>query len=192
MPRLMSLREMSNEEVETVRKLAHSRTLPARTVERAGIIWLASRGERVSAIAEQLRLNRITVRRWIARFNQGGVASLADDPRMGRPPTYTREQVGEVIATALTDPRQIACDPPLPFGAWTLERLATYLKEHRDIPISPSRVGALLRKEGLRWRFQERWFGNLVSEQARVELDPEFAQKRGPSSTSTLSPHKGA
>jgi transposase len=80
----------------------------------------------------------ITVRRWIERFNQGGVVSLADDPRMGRPPTYTREQVGELIATALTDPKQIECDPPLPFGAWTLERLATYLKEHRDIPVSPS------------------------------------------------------
>src|SRR4028118_1901801 len=86
MPRLMSLREMSNEEVETVRKLAHARTLPARTVERAGIIWLASRGERVNAIAQQLHLNRITVRRWIARFNKGGVASLGDEPRVGRPP----------------------------------------------------------------------------------------------------------
>ena len=192
MPRLMCLRAMTDEELEAVRKLAHARALPARTVERARIIWLASRGERVNAISQQLDLHRITVRRWIERFNHGGVASLGDDPRKGRPPTYTPEQVGEVIATALTDPKQIACDPPLPFGAWTLERLATYLKEQRDIPISPSRVGALLRKEGLRWRFQERWFGNLVSEQARLELDPQFAQKRGPSSTSTRTHLKGA
>jgi transposase len=190
MPRLMSLREMTEEEQEAVRKLAHSRTRPVRTVERARIIWLASRGEGVNSIAEQLHLHRITVRRWIERFNIGGVSALADDPRMGRPPTYTQEQVGEVIATALTDPKQIECDPPVPFGSWTLERLATYLKEHRDIPISPSRVGALLRKEGLKWRFQERWFGNLVSEQARLELDPEFAQKRGPSSNSTQTLHK--
>ena len=50
---------------------------------------------------------------------------LRDAPRSGCPPTYSREQVGEVIATALTTPRSLA----LPFASWTLDRLTTYLDD---------------------------------------------------------------
>jgi hypothetical protein len=43
------LRELTPEERATVTRLAHSRTAPAQVVQRAQIIWRASRGERASA-----------------------------------------------------------------------------------------------------------------------------------------------
>jgi transposase len=116
-----------------------------------------------------------TVRLWLNRFNREGVKGLADRPRSGRPATYSAEQIGEVIATSLTDPQTL----DLPFASWTLDRLTTYLNEEKGLAIKRSRISELLTAEGLRWRDQETWFGERV--------DPEFAEKRGPSSRSTRS-----
>jgi transposase len=169
----LQVRDLTEDEQASIRRLAHSRTEPARLVERARIIWLGSQGQRVPAIAAALRLTEATVRQWFKRFNARGVAGLQDQPRAGRPPTYTAEEVGEVIALSLTDPRSLG----LPFASWTLDRLVAYLQEHKGIAIKRTRIDELLLAEGLRWRSQETWFGERV--------DPAFAEKRGPSSRST-------
>ena len=173
---VLRLRELTAEERVALDKLAHARTAPARRVERARIIWYASQGQSAPAIAEQLRLDADTARGWIRRFNAEGLAGLEDRPRAGRPPTYSPEQVAEVVAAALTAPEALG----LPFACWTLDRLAAYLDEQRRIPIRRSRIDEILRAEGLRWRRHESWFGERV--------DPEFAVKRGASRPSTR-PH---
>jgi transposase len=182
------VRELTDEEQQTITRLAHARIAPARQVERARIIELASQGWRVPAIAAKLRLHEQTVRAWLMRFNTAGLAGLADAPRPGRPATYTPEQVGEVIATALTDPQTLG----LPFGCWTLDRLEAYLNEERGLPIKRSRIDELLIAEGLRWRTQETWFGERASlasgeDQHTQErgVDPDFAQNRGRSNGAT-------
>src|SRR5690349_6906740 len=102
MGRPLSVREATAEERANIERLAHSRTAPARAVARARVVLAAREGERVSAIAERFHVTAATVYRWLHRFNDGGRAGLEDKPRKGRPPTYTREQVGGVVATALT------------------------------------------------------------------------------------------
>jgi transposase len=169
----LRIRPLSTEEYEQLRRLAQSRTAPARLVERAKIVWLASQGQRAPAIATALGLTGTTVRLWLKRFNVAGAAGLTDRPRAGRPATYTPEQVGEIVAAALTKPDALG----LPFGSWTLDRLQVYLHEVQGVPIKRSRLDEILIAEGLRWRTQETWFGERV--------DPAFAQKRGPSSPST-------
>ena len=171
--RRLRLRELTEAERMAVEKLAHSRTAPARQVERARIIWRASQGEMAPPIAAALRLTAETVRKWIKRFNAQGLAGLEDQPRAGRPPTYTPEQVARVIATALINPKSL----DLSFASWTLDRLAAYLHEQKGIAIKRSRIDEILLKEGLRWRRHETWFGERV--------DPEFAEKRGGSRRST-------
>jgi transposase len=173
------LRELTAEERATVTRLAHSRTAPAQRVQRAQMIWQAACGETASAIAARVQLDGETVRKRIHRFNREGLDALKDRPRSGRPPTYSAEQTATVIATALTKPRTLG----LPFAAWTLDRLATYLHEEKDIAIQRSRIDEILLQEGLRWRQHETWFGERV--------DPAFAEKRGRSRRSTL-PHRRA
>jgi len=163
----LRVRAMSDTEVETIRQRAHSRTAPARTVERARIIWLAHRGRRVPAIAQDLHLTPTTVGSWFIRFNRLGLAGLQEQPRPGRPPIYTPAQVSEVIATSLTNPQELG----LPFARWTLDRLAAYLHEVKGLPMQRTRLDELLLAEGLRWRTQETWFGERV--------DPAFAAQRG-------------
>ena len=173
MPMFLTLRRLTDEETRAIDRLAHSRTEPARAVERAQIVWLAHEGARVPAIARALGITEATVRLWLKRFNATGIAGLADAPRSGRPPVYDPAEVGEVITASLTHPTDLG----LPFGSWTLDRLTAYLQEYKHLRIGRTRIGEILRAEGLRWRTQETWFGERV--------DPEFVEKRGPSSRST-------
>lgn len=176
----LRVRAMTAEETALIRRLAQARTEPARRVERARIVWRASQGQRGAAIAGELGVCTATVRFWLKRFNAKGIAGLDDDPRPGPAPTYTPEQVSTLIATVLTKPQTLG----LPFANWTLDRLVAYLSEQQGITMKRSRVDAILIAEGIRWRTQETWFG------ARV--DPEFAQKRGPSFVSIPSHRRTA
>ena len=176
MPKLLGVRALTAQEEQTIGRLVRSRTAPVRVAERARIIDLATRGWRLPRIAAEVGVSERTVRRWVTRFNAQGLAGLADAPRPGRPATYPPEAVGELIAASLSDPQALG----LPFGSWTLDRLAAYLHEEKGIAIKRSRIGAILQAEGLRWRTQETWFGERP--------DPAFAEKRGPSSASTPRP----
>ena len=144
-------------------------------MQRAQIIWRASRRESASAISVRVGLDGKTVRKRIRRFNAEGLEALEDRHRSGRRPTYSAEQTATVIATALTKPQTLG----LPFAAWTLDRLATYLHEHKGIAMQRSCIDEILLHEGLRWRKHETWFGE--------RFDPAFAEKRGGSRRST--PH---
>jgi transposase len=178
MGRRMQLRAVTSEERQAVTRLAHSRTAPVRTVERARVVLAALDGQLVEDIAADLRVSRNTVYLWLHRFEERGVDGLADRGRSGRPRSYPGEQVGEIVATALTDPKTLG----LPFASWTLDRVAAYLSEHKGITMQRSRLDEVLLSEGLRWRKHESWFGERV--------DPDFAAKRGRLSTSTRSRRK--
>jgi transposase len=189
MPKHLRVRDLTDEERTTIERLVRSRTASVRAVERARIVEWASRGKRVAEIAAELGRDRRTVRLWLARFNAVGLDGLGDDPRSGHPPTYSPEQVGEILAAALTKPTDLG----LPFASWTLDRLEAYLNEEKGIPIKRSRIDELLLEEGLRWRTQEGWFGERAG-RAQADgtaagedkpIDPEFARKRGGSRPST-------
>jgi transposase len=172
MGKRLQVRAVTSAEREAVRRLAHSRTAAARAVERAQVeraqvVLAALEGATVEDIAVRRHLARNTVYLWLHRFDTRGLAGLEDAPREGRPPTYSREQVGAIVATALTDPQTLE----LPFQSWTLDRLVAYLSEHNGITMQRSRLNEVLLTEGLRWRKQESWFGERV--------DPDFAAKRG-------------
>lgn len=167
------VRALSAEEQAELTRMARSRTLCAGRVKRAQLVPLAVAGHTAKGIAEILRLHARTARFWLKRFNAHGLAGLEESARPGRPPTYPAEQVGAVIEAALTRPADLG----LPFASWTLDRLAAYLSEAKGIAMRRSRIGEVLAREGLRWRQEETWFG--------VRVDPDFARKRGRSSSST-------
>jgi transposase len=171
---------LTDEERTPSERLAHSRTAPARLVERARIIWSASQGLQIPTMAKPLGIKARTVRTWLKRFMAHGVRALEDTPRPGRPVTYTPDVVAEVMATALTAPQALG----LPFRSWTRERLATCRNAQQGMPIKRSRSDELLLAEGLRWRPQETWLGERV--------DPDFAQQRGASEPLSTAPPAGS
>lgn len=169
----LRVRELSEAEQLTIKERCGTQAGSVRQRDRASIIAWSAVGWWVSDIARFVGVTPQVVRKWITRFNAAGLDGLKDQPRCGRPATYTAEQIGEVVTAALTKPETLG----LPFASWTLDRLAAYLNEERGLPIKRSRIDEVLIAEGLRWRHQETWFGERV--------DPAFAEKRGPSSPST-------
>jgi transposase len=175
----LRVRAVSDEEREKLERMARSRTVGAGLVRRARIVMHALEGLKAPEIGARMDLCGATVRHWLKRFNARGLQGLEEDVRTGRPPTYSAEQRSAVITTALTPPAKLG----LPFASWTLDRLVAYLAE-QGIAMRRSRISEIFLREGLKWRHEETWFGERV--------DPEFARKRGRSSSSTRQPRPAA
>src|ERR671924_730281 len=79
-----------------------------RQASRAVMVLLSLHGLAPAQIAELLDCHPATVRRWISRFNDEGMAGLADRPRCGRPCLGGR-RLASRIAALLERP-----------GPWTL------------------------------------------------------------------------
>jgi transposase len=174
----LRVRAVGDEVKEELKRRARSRRLGSGLVRRAQVVLHALEGLKAPEISARMDLCGATVRHWLKRFNARGLDGLEEDVRTGRPPTYSAEQRSAVIDTALTRPADLG----LPFASWTLDRLVAYLSE-QGIAMRRSRISEIFIREGLKWRHEESWFG------ARV--DPDFARKRGRSSSSTR-PHRPA
>ena len=172
-------RDLSEVERVELERLSGSRTAERRLVDRARIILAASRVRHVCDVARAVGFDKHTVRMWVKRFSEEGLEGLQDRPRSGHPRKYTAEDRSLVVATALTNPAELG----LHFGEWSLERLAHYLNAAHSLPISPARVGVVLREEGLRWKEQEKWLST------KAAIDPAFVEKRGPLSEHTQARH---
>ena len=168
----LRVRAVSEEEREALGRMARSRTVGAGLVRRAQIVLHALESLKAPEISARMELCGATVRHWLKRFNARGLAGLEEDVRSGRPPTYSAEQRSAVINAALTRP----ADLDLPFACWTLDRLVAHLSE-QGITMRRRRISEIFIQEGLKWRREETWFGERV--------DPDFARKRGRSSSST-------
>ncbi len=163
------MRALTDEETRVIHKLAHSQTAAIRLVQRARIVELAGQGQTIPEIIEQTGNAPGMVYKWFKRFAEMGLAGLGDAARSGAPSRYTPEAKAQVLHAARTRPTDLG----LPYASWTVERLALYVAEQVGVRMKKTRIFEILQDEGLRWRHQETWFGE--------RLDPEFAQKRGPS-----------
>jgi transposase len=166
---------VTEEERSKVERLTRARSAPVRLVHRAQIVQLALQGMTVPAIGQELGVSEKMVRVWLERFEQEGIAGLNDAPRSGRPRTYPEEVYSRVVAKARGLPPKPADVEVAPTCHWTLDRLQAELAKD-GLPIKRSQIRRILKAEHIKWQKPRTW---LESD------DPEFAEKRGPSSGST-------
>jgi transposase len=81
--------ELSEEERAVLDSLARSYTSPYWQVTRARMVLLAAEGLRNDQIAARLDCGRDVVSQWRKRFFEQRLAGLEDQPRRGRPPTFS-------------------------------------------------------------------------------------------------------
>lgn len=142
-------------------QLARRQTSAQRLVRRLQIVLAAAAGRNNEAIARQYGLDRSTVRIWRTRWLvsaphlEAAITAgdddrllarlvsdaLEDAPRAGAPPTFTAEQVVQIVA--------LACEPPpasdRPVSHWTPRELADEAVKRAIVPaISPRSVGRFL------------------------------------------------
>lgn len=92
---------LSDDEIQQLRNIAKSRSLPHSFVQRAQIVLACGDGETNTAIAQRMGITGITVGKWRRRYRELGIEGLHDEQRPGRPRTYQDETMAEVINRAL-------------------------------------------------------------------------------------------
>lgn len=68
---------------------------------RSWIVLACAGGLSNTEVAAQRRVSLPTVGKWRCRFVESRLDGLVDEPRPGKPPTITAEQVEDVIVAAL-------------------------------------------------------------------------------------------
>ena len=171
MGKRIGLRAVSGEEAKEIKRLANSRTAPARLVQRARIIaqMLENPGLSATQAGIGAGFSNVMGAVWVRRFNDKGLAGLVDEARSGRPATHDETVRSKLIHLALHKPPTLG----YPFALWTLERLQAAFVEREGVHLSDSTIWTWIEAEGLRWKRQESWFHETGKQ------DPQFAEKRG-------------
>lgn len=136
--------EVTAAEWQTVEEALRRRDLVPRVRERLEMVKAAALGHDPGWIARWSGRTPETVRRWLGRFRDGGVAALADAPRAGRPPKAGAAYLAALEQAAEAPPRDLG----LPFDAWTSARLSAYLAETTGARVAPGWLRVLLHRRG--------------------------------------------
>ncbi|WP_420099381.1 helix-turn-helix domain-containing protein [Corynebacterium sp.] len=94
-----SLLVLSDEEHTTLSSWAADGTSPGPLALRARIILACAAGAANTHVATELGISRPTVGKWRSRFIDRRLDGLADDPRPGRPPSMTVDEVRAIMAS---------------------------------------------------------------------------------------------
>ena len=87
-------------------------------------------------------MDRQTLRDWVIRYNEHGVAGLIDGKSSGRPPMLTLDEQAELLAVVMAGP-----DPEKDgFCAFTRDDLVAVAKKKFGKSMHPTSMGRLLRK----------------------------------------------
>jgi transposase len=118
------------------------------------------KGMPVSQTAATFGVDRTTLHRWLARYDQDGEMGLRRRPVSGRP-----RKLDDLTARRL---KRIVLAPATKFGfetdLWTVGRLHAVLVDRLNIDVSEDTVWRRLREAGLTWQTPERQY---------FEADPE-------------------
>jgi len=127
-----------------LRKLAKSEP-DARVSRRLLAIANALSGMSRADAAKSAGMDRQTLRDWVIRYNEHGVAGLCDQKSSGRPPMLTLDEQSELLAVVMAGP-----DPEKDgFCAFTRDDLVGVAKNKFGKSMHPVSMGRLLRRLGL-------------------------------------------
>jgi transposase len=155
---------VTDEERGKVERLTRARSAPIRRVTRARMVQLALEGMSAPAIAPGLGMSEKTVRIWLKRFAQEGVAGLDDAARSGRPRTSSEDLSSRVIALARGLPPKPAEGAVAPTCHWTLDRLQQVLAQ-QGVPITRSQMRRILHAEPIMWQRSRTWLHRCTAGQ---------------------------
>jgi transposase len=147
---------LSTEQRAELEKLARGRKVPARVVERARIVLLASAGKQNQEIAEICGVTRQTAGLWRRRFVEKGIAGiLKDAPRVGRRRSIGEEVIAEIV-------RKTTQETPTAGTHWSTRSMA------KVMGLSPRTIGRVWRSHGLKPHLIRTF---------KLSRDPKFLEK---------------
>jgi transposase len=120
------------------------RTKDSDQARRLLAIALVMEGASRTAAARAVGMDRQTLRDWVIRYNEEGVAGLRDRPRPGRPGQLSDGQLAELA-------RLVEAGPDIDVHRvvrWRCADLRTEIKSRFDVAVSERHVGRLLKQLG--------------------------------------------
>jgi len=96
-----ALLQLTSDEREQLERWVRRRTSAQALALRSRIVLACATGLTNKEVAAQLGVSMPTVGKWRSRFVESRLDGLMDEPRPGRPPTITAEQVEDVVVTTL-------------------------------------------------------------------------------------------
>jgi transposase len=119
--------QLSDNDLEKLKKISRSRTEALSRIERAKIILFYYEGETVSSIARLLKTNRPKVERVLNKaLELGAITALNDLPRSGKPAEIPAEAKAWVVSMACQKPKDLGYASE----TWTMSGLAKHIRDH--------------------------------------------------------------
>jgi transposase len=116
--------------------IALAPTSEQRAAMRARVVLRSAEGGSIGSISAELGVAIMTVKLWRRRYAEAGLDGLADAPRPGHPPIWTREDQDRAMTIAMGP-------PPEGMTHWSVREVA------KRTGMSPSTVHRLFRERGL-------------------------------------------
>ena len=135
--------ELTTTQRREVELALRQRALPPRVRERLEMVKAAALGQDLAAIGRWTGRTPATVRRWLAAYQDGGIAAVTDAPRQGRPPKADAAYRAALETAVATPPRTLG----MPFDVWTSDRLSAYLAQQTGVRIAPGWLRVLLHQQ---------------------------------------------
>lgn len=124
--------------------------LPTTVRERA--VEAIQNGIPKSTVARAFGVSRLTIYRWLDRFENDGTEGLERKPGSGRPRRLEELTVEELKSIVLHGASDFGFETDL----WTVGRLRRVIQEHYEIELSDNTVWRRLREAGLTYQKPER------------------------------------
>ena len=162
----VQVRQITNEEGNTLLRMVRRSSGPVVTWRRAQMVLLSAQGMDVPGIAKVTFTSPDRVRDVLHNFNADGFDSLRPKYGGGRPPKFSLPQRQHIRKIALARP----ADHGLPFSTWSLPKLADFLVAEGVVDdISHEGLRALLREEGVSFQAVKTY---------KTSTDPDYEAKK--------------
>ena len=133
-------------------------------------------------VAEMQAVSIPTIYGWIKRWQGGGIEALANRPRSGRPQKADEAYTTKLVEVIEKEPKELGYD----FMLWSVERLSAHLEKETGIQLSESRLRALIKRKGYRYRRPKRDLGHLQDQDAKHQA-AELLEELKKRSSETIS-----
>jgi transposase len=153
---------LKSEELKQIEKAIKHDKRPE-VVQRSMAIRLLHFGHKAEEVAQMQAVSKPTIYGWFHRWERGGVDALANLPKSGRPPKADDEYSLALEAVIDKEPSEVGYE----FNIWTVERLSAHLEKVTGTALSESRLRALLKRKGYRYRRPKYDLGHLQDKQAK-------------------------